>query len=417
MFTAEQLRAARAILQMDQADLARASGVSVETIKRLERQTGKLHAKVETLIAIKKVFERQRLEFLGDSDGVGTGVRLAHPDKLQVLRETIVGEWADMLDQWLRTQCATDPKFFDRGAKRLTELLTKMSARISSTIARRLLSDSPKDGWGSVPFDAQRSRYGDRYQKRIPVGKHVSDLAPKERGAAKPRISTSALEGALAKYLTPTMLGLIEDATHLGAAPSAALIRAFVAAISDSECDGLTGAESSLSAEDLARAKNAVLAKVYDDANVIARITESTDDQVKSITTGLVEAAPAWAKFRAEVDAGRVRADLDLTSELMEAVRHIVEIRARGQNLEDYLLQRDAFDHLSDPVEAFVRMFYDGHRRQAAGPSQIAERLRFYVEEALIVNNDPRLDSGTLDRVSSREILSKVPLLRSSRRP
>ena len=39
MVTAEQLRAARAILQMDQADLAKVSGVSVETFNRFDDGT------------------------------------------------------------------------------------------------------------------------------------------------------------------------------------------------------------------------------------------------------------------------------------------------------------------------------------------------------------------------------------------
>src|SRR5437764_486931 len=113
LVTAEQIRAGRAILQMDQSELAYLSGVSVETIKRLERQTGKLHAKSETITAIQKALEAQRLEFLGEQDGRGAGVRLVHPDKLKLLRNALIAEWAHMMDQWVKAQCATDPKFFE----------------------------------------------------------------------------------------------------------------------------------------------------------------------------------------------------------------------------------------------------------------------------------------------------------------
>jgi transcriptional regulator with XRE-family HTH domain len=74
--TAEQLRAARAILRMEQAVLARISGVSVETIKRLERQTGNARASSETQLALRKALESRGVEFLKDDGGRGVGVRL-----------------------------------------------------------------------------------------------------------------------------------------------------------------------------------------------------------------------------------------------------------------------------------------------------------------------------------------------------
>ena len=64
----------------------------------------------------------------------------------------------------------------------------------------------------------------------------------------------------------------------------------------------------------------AVLAKAYGDASILSRIAESTDDDVKSIWNALVATAPAWAKMRAEVAAGRVRPDMDVTPELVDAV-------------------------------------------------------------------------------------------------
>ncbi|MDU6138645.1 helix-turn-helix transcriptional regulator, partial [Bradyrhizobium sp.] len=40
MLTSEQIRAARAMLRIEQRDLAEKSGVSLETIKRIERTPG-----------------------------------------------------------------------------------------------------------------------------------------------------------------------------------------------------------------------------------------------------------------------------------------------------------------------------------------------------------------------------------------
>lgn len=73
--TGEQIRAARAILRMDQKDLAKASKVSLETVKRLEKMRGGVSAYGRTLDAIKDALEGAGVEFISADNG-GAGVRL-----------------------------------------------------------------------------------------------------------------------------------------------------------------------------------------------------------------------------------------------------------------------------------------------------------------------------------------------------
>lgn len=67
-----QLRAARALLNWSQSDLAEKTELSVETIKRLEKMKGPLDAtKVSTLSAITGAFLQAGVEFTnGDAPGV-----------------------------------------------------------------------------------------------------------------------------------------------------------------------------------------------------------------------------------------------------------------------------------------------------------------------------------------------------------
>ncbi len=72
--TSGQLRAARALLDWSQTTLAEKCGLSVETIKRLERMKGSLEAtKVSTLEAIIKALDKAGVEF---TNGDGHGVRM-----------------------------------------------------------------------------------------------------------------------------------------------------------------------------------------------------------------------------------------------------------------------------------------------------------------------------------------------------
>ena len=79
--TGEQIRAARAILRIEQADLAKAARVSLETIKRLERMRGAVEANTRTVNAISDAFRDFGIVFdLGC--GSGPGLRFLQPDPI-----------------------------------------------------------------------------------------------------------------------------------------------------------------------------------------------------------------------------------------------------------------------------------------------------------------------------------------------
>lgn len=73
MLTGEQIRAGRALARIDQSDLARRCGLSLETIKRLERIRGPVDANSRTLRALVEVFSTMGVAFDNCEDG-GMGV-------------------------------------------------------------------------------------------------------------------------------------------------------------------------------------------------------------------------------------------------------------------------------------------------------------------------------------------------------
>jgi hypothetical protein len=75
MLTGEQIRAARALLRMEQGTLAEASGLSLPTIKRLEGQVGAISANTSTEAALRAAFTKAGVVFI-DENGEGPGVRL-----------------------------------------------------------------------------------------------------------------------------------------------------------------------------------------------------------------------------------------------------------------------------------------------------------------------------------------------------
>jgi transcriptional regulator with XRE-family HTH domain len=91
MITAAQLRAARALLGIDQQTLAEMAGVSLPTIQRMEASQGNVRGVIDTLIKVVEALNGAGVELLGDnakSDGGGRGVRLREPAAVAVQRST-----------------------------------------------------------------------------------------------------------------------------------------------------------------------------------------------------------------------------------------------------------------------------------------------------------------------------------------
>jgi predicted transcriptional regulator len=79
LITSFQMRAARALLGIDQKTLAELAGVSLPTIQRMEASTGNVRGVVETLMKVVEAFDRAGVELIGEqarSDSGGRGVRL-----------------------------------------------------------------------------------------------------------------------------------------------------------------------------------------------------------------------------------------------------------------------------------------------------------------------------------------------------
>ena len=79
MMTAAQMRAARALLGIDQRTLAELSGVSLPTIQRMESSDGMVRGIVDSLTKVIEALERAGIVLIADqatSPGGGRGVRL-----------------------------------------------------------------------------------------------------------------------------------------------------------------------------------------------------------------------------------------------------------------------------------------------------------------------------------------------------
>jgi len=82
MITAAQMRAARALLGIDQKTLAELAGLSVPTIQRMEASAGNVRGVVDSLTKVVQALDLAGIDLIGDgasSLSGGRGVRLRSP--------------------------------------------------------------------------------------------------------------------------------------------------------------------------------------------------------------------------------------------------------------------------------------------------------------------------------------------------
>ena len=84
MITSAQMRAARALLGVDQRELAQRCGLSLPTIQRMEASGGVVRGNVDSLMKLVDTLAANGIELIGEgttSSGGGRGVRLKGPPR------------------------------------------------------------------------------------------------------------------------------------------------------------------------------------------------------------------------------------------------------------------------------------------------------------------------------------------------
>jgi soluble lytic murein transglycosylase-like protein len=195
-----------------------------------------------------------------------------------------------------------------------------------------------------------------------------------------------------ARRLDADTLSLIDGDDAFSAA-NRPFLRGFVARVAANDANALTDARGAISAAGKTRVQAALIQKAFGDDALTASLFETADPNIRQIGQALADAAPAWARMRAEAPAG-----LDLTPNLTGAVALIREAKAQGMKvaelLDERLGQTDLFgaQTLSPETASFVRlMFRDEGLTRPRGASPLGEGLRDYARAAAATPAGPDL--------------------------
>lgn len=167
---------------------------------------------------------------------------------------------------------------------------------------------------------------------------------------------------------------------------SAKFVHGFIEGVGPNERGAMSTADGELSQQGQARIRNAVFARAYGDAELVAMMAEATDANVKNVLAGMLRAAPEVARLREMIAEGG-RFGPDITPDLVAAVRKFSQLRRDGTTVAQFEAQGDFFGEggLSPRSRDLLRTVGENAR----APKRMAEFLQRYVD-AVHVLGDPR---------------------------
>ena len=221
------------------------------------------------------------------------------------------------------------------------------------------------------------------------VARRVTDLSADERlkfvtaANRSTAMKLSAPEQALsdARLIDSNMLATLEKGANKQF--DANFVKGFMAKLPGSEHGNLADSYGVLSNDGVRRINGALLARAYGEPVLLARALEDADSNIKTLAGALSDAAGVWSKMRDEVSRGIIPQGMDITDDLLSAIRLMMKSRDEGVALKNLLAQPEMFDGPSDVAKALAKfMFRDGDMSKPAGRASIANMLTTYAEEA-----------------------------------
>jgi hypothetical protein len=159
-------------------------------------------------------------------------------------------------------------------------------------------------------------------------------------------------------------------------------LRAFMSKVVTAQERGDMSKNGVLTKPGLDRLNAAVLAAAYDDTGGLSLMLESADINTKSIANGYRDVAPSFMKLRSEIAQGLVREDMDITSQMMEAIHFVEKARQEGTKIANALAQIDALNPIDPVVDRLIRQFYNPQLTRANSSLRIAQMLQSIVDAA-----------------------------------
>ncbi|MDD8024268.1 MAG: phage tail tip lysozyme [Paracoccaceae bacterium] len=275
---------------------------------------------------------------------------------------------------------------------------------------RRQISEAgfavPQDMKQPVLIARRRTQLDDEARARLTIEAQDSGVA---------RMNATEIAQTTARAMTADRLATFRPEVKIHDDANRGFLNSILNALPRSERNALFDDGGALNAEGKRKLAQAFFARAWSDdgpigRDILMRYAELEDaGEMKSLMAALEEAAPTWATMRAEIDAGQIRQEFDITAHVLDAL-HVIVLARRdaskmggtiAEAIDTVLAQGDLFSGVNPLSLALLRKFWRDGR--AAPQAEIASFLTRYADEARAVGK-----TGDLLGASPSQVLRAI---------
>lgn len=243
----------------------------------------------------------------------------------------------------------------------------------------------------------------DGFRNPVLVARRITDLEDRVAFVTAANRSTTLRMGAAEQAMADARLldgDLIDrlSGSDITSADNQAFARGFMSKLPRAEQGNLVDKGGFLSQEGQRRMTAALMGRAYGEPVLLGRALEDTDNNIRSIAGALSDSSAPWARMRDAVGRGEIPAGMDITDDLLNAVRLVMKARDEGKAVKDLVNQAEMFGGPDELSKIVARaMFSDTDLKRPISRAKLAAFLDDYATEAMKNDAGPRLFGDALE--------------------
>ena len=167
-------------------------------------------------------------------------------------------------------------------------------------------------------------------------------------------------------------------------------VRSFVGNTPEVERAAMIDRKGALTKTGENRIKAAMFNRVYDSPELSDRIFESTDNDIKNVTNGIMNSLGNSSKAEELIRTGQRDKGLSLSGDVSKAVQTFASLKDRNLSVKDFLAQGALFERELNPTQEKLLVEIDKRRRSG---KKMAE---FFSGYSQLVDREPNPKQGSL---------------------
>lgn len=259
----------------------------------------------------------------------------------------------------------------------------------------------------------------DGVEQPVLIARRRTDLTPDQRrqlvidaqDSGVAQMTPTEVARTTSRNLGSSILSRLDPSQPLASDANGGFVRAALATLPRSARNAMFDPDGALNALGQRQLKEAIFARAWPDPDILARYTEGAPAELKSLIEALETAAPSWAALKADIEAGLVTPDMDISGYILDAMRLIGAARELAQKqglpvakaVAELLDEVDLIEGALSPLTAaLVRKMWKGGR--AAPADEVASFLTRYADEARKAGQA----GGMFDAATPRDVLRTI---------